>query len=587
MRFPIGIRRLPAAIVAVVLVVVVGTVVFLWWKGPFGGDGCGDEDVARGRTASASSTETDEMSEQHITDGDAGTRWSSVWGDPQYVQVDLGEKMPVCRIVMKWESAYASAYDLQVSDDGEKWAAIYTTTNGAGGNESVQVKGEGRYVRVLMRARATSYGYSMWDLEVYSGERGDEPVNPQPKGATSESLLSYRKPAEASSTRDAASCSRCDAARVNDQDKATQWMTGEGASGEAWVRVDLGATAQVHQVDLVWGGEYAKAYAIQTSPDGETWTDVATNDTGDGGTDSVKVNGSGRYVRMLASAGVSSDGYSLWEMQVYGTAGAPIAPPEDPDSPSEPYELVWGDDFDGAAGSEPNPEKWRADLGPGVTGELQYYTDNKNVQLDGDGNLVITAKREVTAGSTCPRDPVSKSTTCQYTSGRLNTSGLFSFTYGRVEARIKVAGTPGLWPAFWMLGEELYTGQKTWPYAGEVDIMEHVGRAPGESSATLHAGAYNGADGIGGTYHTDVDLSKDFHVYAVDWSHDRITFSVDGNDFFTADREIVEKERGPWVYDRPFVILLNNAVGGPYAGPPGSDTKLPIDMVVDYVHVYR
>src|SRR5205823_537327 len=158
---------------------------------------------------------------------------------------------------------------------------------------------------------------------------------------------------------------------------------------------------------------------------------------------------------------------------------------------------VWSDEFSGPAGSPPDPTRWRPVSGRGFTGELEYLTDNRNAWQDGDGHLVLELRREVTEGSTCPTDPVSGSTTCQYTSARLDTFGRFGFTYGRVEARIKVSGTAGLWPAFWLLGENLETGTAPWPNCGEIDVMEHVGRTPHQISSTLHAPAYFSANGIG------------------------------------------------------------------------------------------
>ena len=122
-----------------------------------------------------------------------------------------------------------------------------------------------------------------------------------------------------------------------------------------------------------------------------------------------------------------------------------------------------------------------------MNNELQYYTNNNNARHDGNGNLVLQARREVTPGSACPVDPVSGSGTCQYTSARLNTYGKFNFTYGRVEARIKVSSTQGLWPAFWMLGADFFDKRTPWPTCGEIDIMEHVGREPNRLYSTLHA----------------------------------------------------------------------------------------------------
>ncbi|NED87736.1 licheninase, partial [Streptomyces sp. SID11233] len=125
-------------------------------------------------------------------------------------------------------------------------------------------------------------------------------------------------------------------------------------------------------------------------------------------------------------------GYSLWEFQVWGTGGAPTTPPPLPADPDY-SKLVFNDDFDGPAGRAPDASKWVPETGPGPNNELEYYTDNKNAALDGAGNLVLEARKEETPGSACPRDPLTGSGTCQYTSARLNTYGKFKFTYGRVE----------------------------------------------------------------------------------------------------------------------------------------------------------
>src|SRR3954447_2336764 len=142
---------------------------------------------------------------------------------------------------------------------------------------------------------------------------------------------------------------------------------------------------------------------------------------------------------------------------------------------------VFADDFDGPAGAPPDPTKWTVDPGTGHNNEVQYYTDNDNAALDGNGNLVITARRE----TTCGRD---------YTSHRMNTGGTFHFRYGRAEARIKVPRGNGLWPAFWMMGADFLTGTP-WPDNGETDIMEVLGRDTTESYSVLHAPAYQGAGG--------------------------------------------------------------------------------------------
>lgn len=233
---------------------------------------------------------------------------------------------------------------------------------------------------------------------------------------------------------------------------------------------------------------------------------------------------------------------------------------------------MWSDEFNGAAGTKPDTGKWTQDIGGGQNGELEYYTNGDNTTMDGNGNLVIEARKENVQGH-------------QYTSGRINTSDHFNFTYGHVEARIKVTGTQGLWPAFWMLGSNFKTGTP-WPNSGEIDIMEHIGKVPDSVYSTLHAPAYNGGGGYGEPYTiAGGDFANDFHTYAVDWDSSHMTFSVDGHAFFTADKATVEQTKGPWVYDHPFYIILNNAVGGDWPGNPDATSVFPQKMLVDYVRV--
>lgn len=195
---------------------------------------------------------------------------------------------------------------------------------------------------------------------------------------------------------------------------------------------------------------------------------------------------------MFGTERATAYGYSLWEFQVYGTGGAPIPAPQLPADPANPPRLVWSDEFDGAAGGRPDPAKWRADPGTGQNAELQYYTDHRNAALDGAGHLVMEARKEATPGQGCPPDLLTGSTTCQYTSARMNTGATFQFTYGRVEARVKVPKGNGLWPAFWMMGGDFLTG-RPWPYNGEIDIMEILGKDVKTAYSTVHAPAYNGA----------------------------------------------------------------------------------------------
>jgi len=234
--------------------------------------------------------------------------------------------------------------------------------------------------------------------------------------------------------------------------------------------------------------------------------------------------------------------------------------------------LLAADEFDGPAGTAPNPGIWRFDTGAGGWGnaELQTYTDSRrNAALDGNGNLVITAIREADGS---------------YTSARLKTESTFTAQYGRVEARIRIPRGQGIWPAFWMLGADI--GQVGWPACGEIDVMENVGYEPTVVHATVHGPGYSGGSGgISAAYTnpTGAPFADDFHVFGVDWRPGSITWLVDG----VAQRTVTRADVGtnPWVFDKPFFVVLNVAVGGMWPGSPDATTRFPQQMLVDWVRV--
>ncbi|MER8010393.1 family 16 glycosylhydrolase [Streptomyces sp. NPDC094149] len=241
---------------------------------------------------------------------------------------------------------------------------------------------------------------------------------------------------------------------------------------------------------------------------------------------------------------------------------------------------TWSEDFNGAAGSAPDSSKWTLETGGGGNGnhELQYYTNSTgNAALDGNGNLVITARKNTDPSLQCWYG------TCQYTSARLNTAKTFTQKYGHFESRIKVPRGQGVWPAFWMLGDDL--GSAGWPNSGEIDIMENVGNEPGTVHGTMHGPGYSGSGGIGAAYTlpNGKSFADDFHVFAVDWSPTAIKWSVDGHAYET--RTPADLDGNKWVYDHPFFIILNFAVGGDWPGSPDANTSFPQTMTVDYVHV--
>jgi len=244
--------------------------------------------------------------------------------------------------------------------------------------------------------------------------------------------------------------------------------------------------------------------------------------------------------------------------------------------------LTWSDEFNGPAGAAVDGTKWGFDTGGGGWGnnELEYYTNSTaNAATDGGGSLVITAQQSTLRKLRCWYGQ------CQYTSARLLTKGKFQQTYGRFEARIRVPYGQGLWPAFWMLGANIST--VNWPNCGEIDIMENIGREPATVHGTIHGPGYSGANGIGAPYSlTSGAFSDSYHVYAVEWDPNQIRWYVDGNLYQT--RTPADLPAGTtWVFDHPFFLILNVAVGGSWPGNPDASTVFPQRMYVDYVRVYQ
>jgi beta-glucanase (GH16 family) len=261
-------------------------------------------------------------------------------------------------------------------------------------------------------------------------------------------------------------------------------------------------------------------------------------------------------------------------------AQAPAAPSPSP-SPAgpPPGALTWSDEFDGPAGAMPDPTRWAFDLGGGGWGneELESYTDRpENARLDGSGFLVIEARREAFTGRDgIPRD---------YTSARLRTKGLFAQAYGRFEARMKIPAGQGMWPAFWLLGDDI--DRVSWPGCGEIDIMENIGKEPATVHGTLHGPGYSGAQGIGALYSLPAGRFADaFHVFAVEWEPAAIRWYVD--DVLYETRTPADLPGGArWAFDHPFFVIVNLAVGGRWPGNPDATTVFPQTLVVDYVRVY-
>ncbi len=233
------------------------------------------------------------------------------------------------------------------------------------------------------------------------------------------------------------------------------------------------------------------------------------------------------------------------------------------------WTLIWHDEFDGPEIDQAN---WTFDTGGHGWGnnEMEYHTDRpENARIE-DSQLVIEARAE-TFGN---RD---------YTSARLKTQGLHAWQYGRFEARLRVPFGQGIWPAFWMLGEDI--AQAGWPECGEIDIMENIGKEPAIVHSTVHGPGYSGAQGVT-RLHTlpEGALADDFHVYAIEWEAKEIRWYIDDTLYHTLTPADVP---GRWVFDHPFFLILNVAVGGYWPGYPDETTTFPQKMAVDYVRVYQ
>ena len=284
-------------------------------------------------------------------------------------------------------------------------------------------------------------------------------------------------------------------------------------------------------------------------------------------------------------AGVLGAGPVLASEPPMSRGAGPASPEEVARGTTEGWVLTWSDEFEGPAGSPPSAATWEFDLGDGSAiglpgwgnNEREWYTDDAaNVALDGEGHLSITV-READGSLDCYYGP------CEYTSARLLTKDRFEFQHGRLEARLRVPGGFGLWPAFWLLGSNV--DEVGWPMSGEIDVMEHMGRRPNEVLGALHGPGYSGSGSISGRVDAGAPVTDAFHTVALEWEPGRLTWFLDGAPFHLVSRQDVAPN--DWVFEQPFFMLLNVAVGGNLGGPVFPDTVFPARMLVDYVRLYR
>jgi len=270
---------------------------------------------------------------------------------------------------------------------------------------------------------------------------------------------------------------------------------------------------------------------------------------------------------------------SSWLVRIpaLATAACTVQPVDDelPSPPSGGWQLVWSDEFDGAAGTPPDRGKWTYDLGGHGwgNGQLEFNTDQlANAHHDGAGSLLITALRQRYHSN-------------EYTSARLHTAGHLDQAYGRFEARIKLPAGQGIWPAFWLLGSNFPSAG--WPGCGELDIMEARGSEPAINHGSAHGPGYSGGNprtaqyrlGGGRTFHDD------FHVFSLEWSPGEVHWFVDGNHYHAITAATMAPGHA-WVFDHAMFVILDVAVGGQFVGKV-DDSVLPQSMYIDYVRVYQ
>ncbi|WP_426505369.1 discoidin domain-containing protein [Dactylosporangium sp. McL0621] len=283
--------------------------------------------ISQGKPALSSSDENAGTPASAAFDGNTtGTRWSSAFSDPQWIRVDLGQTATISQVKLFWEAAYATAYQIQTSNDGNTWTNVYSTTTSTGGTQTLSVTGSGRYVRMNGTARATGYGYSLYEFQVF----GSFPTNPTSGPCNTATNAAQGKTATASSIENAGT----PASAAVDGNGGTRWSS--AASDPQWLSVDLGSTQSICQVTINWEAAYGKDFQIQTSADGNTWATIKTVTGGTGGNQVLSgLSGSGRYIRLYGTARGTGYGYSAWEFIVNtGGTGPTTSSPSPTTSPT-------------------------------------------------------------------------------------------------------------------------------------------------------------------------------------------------------------------------------------------------------------
>ncbi|WP_433047726.1 discoidin domain-containing protein [Dactylosporangium sp. CS-033363] len=284
--------------------------------------------ISQGKPALSSSDENGGTPASAAFDGNTtATRWASAFADPQWIRVDLGQNATISQVKLFWEAAYGKSFQIQTSPDGNTWTNVYSTTTGTGGTQTLSVTGSGRYVRMYGTVRATGYGYSLYEMQVFGSYTGTNPTGGPCNTATNAAL---GKTADASSTENAGT----PASSAVDGNGGTRWSS--AASDPQWLRVDLGSVQSICQVTINWEAAYGKDFQIQTSTDNANWTTIKTVTGGTGGNQVLSgLSGSGRWIRLYGTARGTGYGYSAWEFIVNTGGTTPTtSSPTPPTSPT-------------------------------------------------------------------------------------------------------------------------------------------------------------------------------------------------------------------------------------------------------------
>ncbi|MYX39704.1 sialidase [Streptomyces sp. SID89] len=350
--------------------------------------------LSQGKAATSSSTENGGTPAAFAVDGDTGTRWSSAATDSQWLQVDLGASASVTKVVLNWEAAYGKDYKVQISSDGNSWTDLKSVTGGDGGIDTLDVSGQGRYVRMYGVHRATQYGYSLWEFQVFGTAGGNDGGGST--GSCDSANAAKGRPASASSTENAGT----PASAAFDGDTGTRWSS--AASDPQWVQVDLGSVQNLCKVDLNWEAAYGKDFQIQASADGSSWTTLKSVTGATGGTASYDVSGSGRYVRVNGTARGTGYGYSLWEVAVHTTSSGTTGPVQgggdlgpnvivvDPSTPNlqQKFDQVFAQQESNQFGSGRYQFLLKPGTYNGINAQIGFYTSISGLGLNPDDTQI-------------------------------------------------------------------------------------------------------------------------------------------------------------------------------------------------------